>query len=873
MWLNVLKLKLSLQVAGFDAHFHAYDWRLPLGELAQQLEARLAAEPSRRFMLVGHSMGGLVARAALAGPSARRILRVVQVGSPNGGSFAPVLALRGLYPTVRKLAALDRRHSAEDLARIVFRTLPSLHELLPSPARWNGLDLFDAANWPDDPLRPEQSRLSLAAGVLDGLPPADERCLQLIGVRQDTITGLHRERQSFEFAVNNDGDGTVPRPLALWAGARAWFVAEGHGALPNNGRVIRAIVDLLRTGETRALARSPRGAHGERPRSTRGLSEATLRRIAPHKVELDRLSPDARRRILEPVVSPEFHADATPGSVGAPPLRHRRVRTLDLRLVPESIVEVRADVLVLGVFRGVDPSGAADAIDERLGGAIRLLSQRRQIDGTLGRVEQVSAANTPLHAASVVLVGLGDFDRFDAGAVQHAAAAAARVMAATQARHVAAVTFGAGSGLGARAAITAQLQGFAAGLSAADSGGQVRRLTICEINARRHAQLARALRGIVAFQPTDLEGLRLSLRLLEARPAARRARDLPRPSAVEPDPVYLLANAVRSDDEHLTLRVSILTAGARAAVLSGTQTVRRRELAQLLLRIESRQVPARGLARTGNRLARLLLPTEVHAGLAATRGRALVVVHDRECARFPWETLCIDDRFPALEAGLSRRYAGDGLTAARWAVHREVGAPLGALVASDPTGDLPGAASEQRALQAMLQAHSAALLVRWLEGARATRSALLQALRSGSLDLLHFAGHAFFEPDAPERSGLVCAEGKVLRGSDLAGIAELPALVFCNACEAGRVRRAPQSRTTGLAEAFLDGGVANFLGTHWPVDDASALAFSTGLYRRLLAGDALGTAVLLARRAVLDRGSADWANYIHYGNASFRFRP
>jgi CHAT domain-containing protein len=202
-----------------------------------------------------------------------------------------------------------------------------------------------------------------------------------------------------------------------------------------------------------------------------------------------------------------------------------------------------------------------------------------------------------------------------------------------------------------------------------------------------------------------------------------------------------------------------------------------------------------------------------------------------------------------------------------------LGAPLGALVASDPTGDLPGAAREQRALQAMLEAHSAALLVRWLDGARATRSALLKALRNDRLDLLHFAGHAFFEPDAPERSGLVCAEGKVLHGSDLAGIAELPALVFCNACEAGRVRRARRSRTTGLAEAFLDGGVANFLGTHWPVDDASALAFSTVLYRRLLAGDPLGTAVRLARRAVLERGSADWANYIHYGDASFRFRP
>ncbi len=83
-------------------------------------------------------MGGLVARLALGRQRTERITRVVQLGAPNHGSFAPVLALRGVYPTVRKLAAIDRRHTAEDLARIVFRTLPALHELLPDPALAGG---------------------------------------------------------------------------------------------------------------------------------------------------------------------------------------------------------------------------------------------------------------------------------------------------------------------------------------------------------------------------------------------------------------------------------------------------------------------------------------------------------------------------------------------------------------------------------------------------------------------------------------------------------------------------------------------------------------------------------------------------------------
>ena len=65
------------------------------------------------------------------------------------------------------------------------------------------------------------------------------------------------------------------------------------------------------------------------------------------------------------------------------------------------------------------------------------------------------------------------------------------------------------------------------------------------------------------------------------------------------------------------------------------------------------------------------------------------------------------------------------------------------------------------------------------------------------------------------------------------------------------------------------GGVANFLGTHWPVGDDAALTFSTSLYPALLSGRPLGIAIRDARRAVQAGGSGDWADYVHYGNAAF----
>ena len=313
MLLNTLKLKLSLRIAGFDAHLHPYDWRASVSELADALNQRIAAEADGSpVMLVGHSLGGLVARLALGRQRTDRITRVVQLGAPNHGSFAPVLALRGVYPTVRKLAAIDRRHTAEDLARIVFRTLPALHELLPDPALTGGPDLFDATSWPDDSLRPDPQRLLAARQERARWPGSDDRCLVIAGVRQDTVTSLSSTGREFDFGLTPQGDGTVPLALAVRPGEPAWYVGEKHGGLPNNGRVIAAVVDLLRTGATQRLAAA---ATRSRVPGVRQVSETVLRRVAPHKVKWQHLSPDARRRLLEPVVSPEFHGTVQPAAL------------------------------------------------------------------------------------------------------------------------------------------------------------------------------------------------------------------------------------------------------------------------------------------------------------------------------------------------------------------------------------------------------------------------------------------------------------------------------------------------------------------------------------------------------------------------------
>jgi pimeloyl-ACP methyl ester carboxylesterase len=877
MLLNALKLKFSLQIAGCDARFHAYDWRRSIERLADELNARIVADGVRDPMVVGHSMGGVVARMALAG-DAGRIARVIQLGAPNFGSFAPVLALRGVYPTVRKLAALDLRHDAEDIARLVFRTLPSLHELLPDASRSGGSDLFDTASWPDDSLRPDLDLLAAAAAARRRWPVGDPRCLHIVGVRQETVTQVALKGREFHFHVTADGDGTVPRVLAEVPGSQVWFAAEKHGGLPNNGKVISAVVDLLREGRTDRLPTT----HRARSRTLRIVAESALRRIAPHKVRWQDLSPDARRRLLEPVVSPEFH-----GAVSRDVLRARtqqgRVarplpkRPLEIRLSHGSIVEANARALVLGVFRNVDPSGAATAVDDRLGGAVREFTLRRMFSGHLGQVFILPSARDALLAEFVLFAGLGDFDEFGSDAQAFVAENVVRTFARTHVQDFATVLFGTGSGIPVATALEQQLRGFLDGLRHADGDRVIRRITICEIDPRRYATLRRILSRIV----TPLAGEDLEIVVDESAPSAEpppapvKARAARRQGTAT-DPAYLMVTLLEQGRSDYECRSSLLTAGAKAAVLSGTARFGRSELRATLAQVEPGVLSIREMARFGAGLARLLLPPPVREGLAAMNRRPLVIVHDREAARVPWEALHVGDAHPALERGLSRRYASESLSVARWREDRRPGERPHVLMVINPTLDLPGAAAEGAALRKALR--DGEVQVDYLEGRDAARGRLLREIGSGLYDVLHFAGHGFFDASDPGRSGLVCAGGDVLRGADLDGIGDLPALVFFNACEAARVRK-PGVRgrrglfglrkSSSLAEAFLNGGVANFVGTHWPVGDDAALAFSTRFYERLLAGERLGDAMLAARRRVFEQDSIDWADYVHYGNPAF----
>jgi pimeloyl-ACP methyl ester carboxylesterase len=294
-----LRLKLYLRIAGFAPVFHDYDWRLGVDELGRGLAERLRAEKSRA-MVVAHSMGGLVTRAAMSGSGLDHVERVVLLGTPNAGSFAPVQALRGVYAVVRKIARLSHHQSAELLAAEVFSTFPSLYQLLPLPNGESDQDLFDAAAWPANGPTPHVSLLKRAREVLKTLAPGDKRFVNIVGAGQETVTRATRRNGQFVYTITRQGDGTVPVCCAELPGARTYYTTVAHSELARDPVVALAIAEVLRTGETQRL----QGTWSSRGRAQARISDTQLRRTHMEKVDFAQMEQEARQAFLRNLNEP-----------------------------------------------------------------------------------------------------------------------------------------------------------------------------------------------------------------------------------------------------------------------------------------------------------------------------------------------------------------------------------------------------------------------------------------------------------------------------------------------------------------------------------------------------------------------------------------
>jgi pimeloyl-ACP methyl ester carboxylesterase len=900
--LHYLLLRKRLQNAGFDVEDFFYDWRLSLDTLGSMLDERLKLDSNEDIMLVAHSMGGLVARAAihLAGPGSNKISRLVMLGTPHHGSFNVLQVMQGTYSVTRQMAALDFRHDALELTENVFNTLPSVYQLLPSSERFPTPDLYDPSIYPASP-RFDAQLLRDARRTQDVLAKPDHRFHMIAGMNQDTITAVSRGGAGFNYHVTRAGDGTVPLASAELFDTNMYYVEASHSGLTQIYEVAAAVADILSRGTTNRLKRTPlvsrRDVGRERIVTHEQLQELMRQADQRRAPVTDSERNAVVRSIFEPLL---FGKDQPPVAGSAPrpstsggssmkkklrgiTISKNHRRQLHVCLANGSIANIASRSIALGIFENVTPTGPATALDAALGGTLAEFTSRRMFKPSCGQVFILPMAYTSkLTTDSVLLVGLGAFDQLQGAHLQLAAENMVRAAQHLRIDEIAMVVFGAGSRFEVEEALEHLFRGVLSGLNDLERFHYFQRITLCELDGDRHERIADWLRNAADSDIFDNVDLILDQEDLTDIPVRTAAAALPQSTEA---PVYLYARHQEKDDLH-SCELTLLTSGGKAVVVPAKLDIPLDELNAVLQLASSDRVD---VDRLGKELSELFFKDDMKQAVMKSleRNRHLVIVHNELGSRIPWETIQFDNLVPALAGGMSRRLIASPSSIAKYLEQRRFGKTLSVLLVYNPTGDLPGAEEEGEALFEVLQKIGSAVECKRLVEKEATHAALLSEFQSGKYDLIHYAGHAQFEWNRPEETGILCADGKILSGLDLQQLQHLPAVVIVNACESARVRRRGSRRTNrsepplmremlmknvAFAEAFLRGGVANYLGTYWPVGDTAAKLFADAFYRAILDYETMGQAVLKGRQQIHGKKENDWANYIHFGDADFRLK-
>jgi pimeloyl-ACP methyl ester carboxylesterase len=262
--LTYLKISLLLN-RQTNLYEFPYDWRRPIETNADLLHAAIerwaAGDPTRPFFLVGHSMGGLVARSYLARhpmAAAQHVQRVILLGTPH---FGAANAVDGLLNGNSMMATVDKLNAANEMRQLVF-TLPSIYQILPAPPDLFPVgrkypfdfDLYQAAAWGLPEIR--QDYLDAARHFHQSLAAADPQVPITIiaGCHIETAVGARlgsaAPRLLLDVVAEGDesGDGTVPLWSARLPGAQVYYIQAVHAKLPADGAVIRATLDLIQSG-------------------------------------------------------------------------------------------------------------------------------------------------------------------------------------------------------------------------------------------------------------------------------------------------------------------------------------------------------------------------------------------------------------------------------------------------------------------------------------------------------------------------------------------------------------------------------------------------------------------------------------------------
>jgi len=295
------------------------------------------------------------------------------------------------------------------------------------------------------------------------------------------------------------------------------------------------------------------------------------------------------------------------------------------------------------------------------------------------------------------------------------------------------------------------------------------------------------------------------------------------------------------------------------------------------------------IKRVGEEMYRLLMPDQMQNYLYDNECSLIITTNDLE---LPYELMSYRDTFLCLERPVARMPMGTAFPRTPRIVRTDPKLRF-LLIYSDPFKNLPAAEQEitelEKSLKQDWQEH---IEIEVIGPDKATGRQLNEVLRKGTFDVIHYAGHAYFDEDDADLSGLLLFDDDFFRTNNerreqhflaqkIRRLLEGRPLVFLNACQSTRtaneekpqkVENYLQGPAEGLAAAFIYGGALGCIGANWPIYDTAAAKFATTFYSNVIKGYMIGEAMRRARVDIKEQfpNNITWAAFVLYGDPTFR---
>lgn len=575
------------------------------------------------------------------------------------------------------------------------------------------------------------------------------------------------------------------------------------------------------------------------------------------------------------------------------PVRQRKARDNKPRLrvlaTRGSITQVAAPVVVVGIYEGIAPTpgSALGVLNSAVNHWIARACDQGMIGGGLGEIFFVPVRPKQIAADTILLAGMGESGRFSYNDLRYLSMNVCYGLSALNMRRFATVLIGSGEGnLDLEDAVKGLLSGICDGLHHVEPNERIKEVELVEFDKGRYDQIVALLREIEKGQL--IENIRIDvderkLRLPKGG-SARKGRQGVAAPQVPATAQFVNRITIERNEEGYSF--SALTENA-------VIPVRQIEVQKFFTEGIAKQLKIyKGEERQeqfGSLFHRYLFPEDFERLIVGNKPLTLVV--DSTTAGLPWEMACFGPKrnltYFGRDLKLTRQFRT--MLSGPAGIAPPVNKILKVLIIADPAPEpelkLQGAYDEGKKVAEVLKVFKATYeqepdcaidIEEHIGSENCDPVEILEMIVNDAFDVIHYSGHGIFDEKHPNNSGWVFGADTVLSAREIFRARQVPRLVFANACFSavtndGEVPspRASNRKLAGLAEAFFERGVQNYIGTGWEVDDGAAVEFAAVFYDQAMNGAFLGDALAAARKKIFKRGST-WGAYQHYGQANVR---